>query len=158
MAAGNPFIPSFGVPPDVLVGRDGFLADMSEVLDGGYFLKSSTSMIFGARGMGKTVLLRVAEKRAAEKGWSVIAVSPSTGDGLMRRIETRAAHVAAALHARHDSEPRQRRRISSVNVLGVGAALESVQPVAGTAPEADLDALLSGIAAVHQRIGTTSDG
>lgn len=34
-------------------------------------------MIFGTRGMGKTVLLRVVEQRAAEKGWSVVAVSPS---------------------------------------------------------------------------------
>ena len=107
MAAGNPFMPSFGVPPDVLVGRDGFLADVSEVLDGGYFLKSSTSMIFGARGMGKTVLLRVAERRAAERGWSVIAVSPSTGEGLMGRIEKRASHVAAELHMQHDRKPRR---------------------------------------------------
>ena len=33
---GVPLMPSFGMPPDVLVGRDGFLADMSEVLDGGH--------------------------------------------------------------------------------------------------------------------------
>lgn len=43
--------------------------------------------------------------------------------------------------------------MSSINVLGAGAAVESVQPAASAAPAADLDALLSDIAALHQQIG-----
>ena len=49
--------------------------------------------------------------------------------------------------------PGGRRRISSVNVLGVGAALESVPPVASAAPATDLDALMSDMATLHQQTG-----
>ena len=150
MVSGNPFVPCFGVPPYVLAGREDFLSEMSDVLNNGFYLKSSTSMLFGVRGVGKTVLLRTVEKRAVEKGWSVIAVSPSSREGLMGRLIARAAYTWTKLQTQHRLLPR--RKISSVQAFGVGATLQPPQPTSQTQYQPDLETLLSDIARLHQQI------
>ena len=63
----NPFKPSAGHLPPVLIGRDMVLADFEEGLDNGSGAPGRLMRITGARGVGKTVMLaefrRIAEKR-----------------------------------------------------------------------------------------------
>ena len=60
----NPFHPSFGVSPPLLVGRDAMLADFVEALEDGPGSSGRAALYTGARGTGKTVLLNAVEDRA----------------------------------------------------------------------------------------------
>ena len=80
----NPFHPSFGVSPPVLVGRDVLLADFDlGLLEGPGALERSTLYV-GARGLGKTVMLREVAAAAAERGW--VTLSETATPGLIDRL------------------------------------------------------------------------
>ncbi len=76
---GNPFRPSFGVSPPLLVGRDGLLDDFAEALEDGPGSAARATIYTGARGSGKTVMLNAVEGRAREHGWVVISETASPG-------------------------------------------------------------------------------
>ncbi len=76
---GNPFRPSFGVSPPLLVGRDSLLDDFAEALEDGPGSAARATIYTGARGSGKTVMLNAVEDRAREHGWVVISETASPG-------------------------------------------------------------------------------
>ena len=80
----NPFKPSFGVSPPVLVGRDGLIREFVEGLEDGPGSAARATIYTGARGSGKTVMLNAVEDRARELGWLV--VSETASPGFMDRI------------------------------------------------------------------------
>jgi len=84
VAAANPFKPTFGVSPPLLVGRDGLIEDVTEALEGGPGSPGRATLYTGARGSGKTVLLNAVEDRARELGWEV--VSETASPWLVNRI------------------------------------------------------------------------
>ncbi len=53
----NPFHPTFGVSPPLLVGRDDVLAEFGQALDDGPGSSGRATLYTGARGAGKTVVL-----------------------------------------------------------------------------------------------------
>jgi len=69
----NPFTPTFGTSPPLLVGRDGDLADFREGLRGGPGSPERATLVTGLRGTGKTVMLNAYEDVAGEEGWLVIS-------------------------------------------------------------------------------------
>ncbi len=75
----NPFKPTAGKRPPVLIGRDAVIEDFEEGLDNGAGAPGRLMLITGNRGYGKTVLLRELERIAAERGWTVISDSASLG-------------------------------------------------------------------------------
>jgi len=75
----NPFHPSFGVSPPLLVGREGVLADFVEALEDGPGSSGRASLYTGARGTGKTVMLNAVEDRARQHGWLVISETATAG-------------------------------------------------------------------------------
>lgn len=75
----NPFHPSFGVSPPLLVGRDGVLDAFVEALEDGPGSSGRATLYTGARGSGKTVVLNAIEDRAKERGWLVISETASPG-------------------------------------------------------------------------------
>ena len=75
----NPFHPSFGVSPPVLVGRESVLADFVEALEDGPGSSGRATLYTGARGAGKTVMLNAVEDRARERGWLVISETATPG-------------------------------------------------------------------------------
>ena len=78
----NPFTPTFGFAPHVLIGRDGLLAASGHALEGGPGSSGFSALYMGPRGSGKTVLLNEIEDHAAQRGWTVISVdAASTGVG-----------------------------------------------------------------------------
>jgi hypothetical protein len=85
--AQNPFTPTFGVTPPMLVGRDEEISTFADALDGPG--APGRAMLFtGARGSGKTVMLNAVEDAAARRGWLVISETtrPGVADELTKTV------------------------------------------------------------------------
>ena len=80
----NPFVPTFGVSPQILIGREAILADFASAFSSGPGDPSLSVLITGQRGMGKTVLLDAYELAARENGW--VVASESSSPGLLDRL------------------------------------------------------------------------
>ena len=122
----NPFAPTFGRTPPVIAGRDDILDTVLEALTTGTNHPDYTSIFFGVRGAGKTVLLNAVEDIAREQGWLTISEDASRG-GLVARIER-----SASLHLRNLTEP-PKRRVRGVRAIGLGLDLD--EPPAPDAAE-----------------------
>ena len=75
----NPFHPSFGVSPPLLVGRAGFLETFAEALEDGPGSPGRATLYTGARGTGKTVMLNAVEDMARARGWLVVSETATPG-------------------------------------------------------------------------------
>lgn len=84
MVAPNPFKPTAGAEPPVLIGRDRAIEDFRDAIDEGVGARARLMRITGPRGSGKTVLLTELGDIARAKGWSVVDVT--AGEGLTGRI------------------------------------------------------------------------
>lgn len=71
----NPFKPTAGMTPPVLVGRSSVLDDFTDGLDEGAGAPGRLMRITGPRGSGKTVLLTQLGELASKRGWAVINTS-----------------------------------------------------------------------------------
>ncbi len=77
--ARNPFTPTFGVSPPLLVGRSDLLDDFSDALVDGPGAPGRVTLYTGARGTGKTVMLNEVEDIARQHGWRVISETATAG-------------------------------------------------------------------------------
>ena len=84
----NPFRPSFGITPAVVIGREGIDLQVRLALEEGAGSPYRFTLISGARGSGKTVLLNLLEHTAREMGWHVIRV-PASADMLTELTNVR---------------------------------------------------------------------
>jgi hypothetical protein len=75
----NPFTPTFGVTPPVLVGRDEEIEAFREALADGPGAPARAILLTGPRGTGKTVLLNAVEDAAREAGWAVASATTRPG-------------------------------------------------------------------------------
>ncbi len=87
----NPFRPSAGAIPPEIIGRVGLLDEFDYGLGLGSGAPGLLTIITGARGMGKTVMLGAAQDLARDHGWAVISETAATGfmariGGSMRRL------------------------------------------------------------------------
>lgn len=71
----NPFKPTAGAEPPILIGRDEVSLEFEEGLSNGCGAPGRLMRISGPRGSGKTVLLNDLGDRAREAGWRVVDVS-----------------------------------------------------------------------------------
>ncbi|MDR8018839.1 ATP-binding protein [Nesterenkonia aerolata] len=110
----NPFKPTAGATPPVLVGREPALEELDEALDDGAGSPYLLQFVTGARGAGKTVMLTEMGRRARERGW--IVVDETATPGLLTRL------TRAVRHHREQLGSPDRSRISGVglNILGTG--------------------------------------
>ncbi|WP_430336249.1 ATP-binding protein [Rhodococcus sp. ACT016] len=115
MAARNPFTPSFGVTPPLLVGRGDAIADFDDALDAGPGAFGRAALVTGQRGTGKTVLLNQLEDQARTRGWLVIAETATPG--LIERLAT--DHLPRLL-AEYDPD-NVRRRVTGLSAGPVSA-------------------------------------
>lgn len=70
----NPFKPTAGMTPPVLVGRSAVLADFVEGIENGPGAPGRLMRITGPRGSGKTVLLNELASEARRYGWTTLDV------------------------------------------------------------------------------------
>lgn len=80
----NPFKPTAGAEPPILVGRDKVLDDFSEGILEGVGAPGRLMRIMGPRGSGKTVLLTELGDIARDQGWEVI--DETAGKDLCNRL------------------------------------------------------------------------
>ena len=80
----NPFKPTAGGEPPLLIGRERVVRDFDKGLDNGVGAPSRIMLITGARGTGKTVMLTVLGDKARAHKWDVIEETAS--DGLCERL------------------------------------------------------------------------
>lgn len=128
MAVQNPFMPTFGVSPSILGGRDHLRTSFGAGLAGSVGDPRRTLLISGPRGIGKTVMLNELEDEAMSQGWVVLRAHPYS---LIAPLVDTA--IPAALEAvRH--EPSGRRRITAVSIAGIGSVTTQADQVAQPAP------------------------
>ncbi len=77
--ARNPFTPTFGVSPPLLVGRADLLDDFVTAIEDGPGAPGRMTLYTGARGTGKTVMLNEVEGLARRQGWRVISETATAG-------------------------------------------------------------------------------
>ena len=80
----NPFKPTAGGDPPLLIGRERVVRDFDKGLDNGVGAPGRIMLITGARGTGKTVMLTVLGDKARAHKWDVIEETAS--DGLCERL------------------------------------------------------------------------
>ena len=97
----NPFRPGFGSWPPSFVGREHLEILFAEGLANGPGSRYFTSLVTGARGLGKTVLLAAFRDIAESEGYLTVAVDAN--DGMLRRICRELLALDASLK---DGEPR----------------------------------------------------
>lgn len=93
----NPFKPTAGKRPPVLIGRDAVIEDFVEGLDNGAGAPGRLMLLTGNRGCGKTVLLRELQRIAADRDWTVISDVASLGlcDRLADALRSGKSRVAS---------------------------------------------------------------
>ncbi|MHB1987486.1 MAG: ATP-binding protein [Acidimicrobiales bacterium] len=80
----DPFKPSFGVSPPLLVGRQELIDVFADGIDAGPGAMARATLYTGPRGTGKTVLLNTVEDAVRARGWLVI--SETAIPGLVGRL------------------------------------------------------------------------
>lgn len=80
----NPFKPTAGKMPPILVGREDVIAEFAEGLDNGAGAPGRLMLISGQRGFGKTVLLTELARVAESYGW--LTVRETAASGMSERI------------------------------------------------------------------------
>lgn len=85
----NPFRASLGSSPPLLVGRDEIIEDFALALEEGPGAHERVSLLVGARGVGKTVLLNEMEDTAAQKGW--LPFSETATEGFVESLKQQLA-------------------------------------------------------------------
>ncbi|MBM6907186.1 ATP-binding protein [Collinsella intestinalis] len=80
----NPFKPTAGKMPPILIGRQAVIDDFAEGLDNGAGAPGRLMLITGQRGYGKTVMLTELGRVARERGW--VVVSETASEGMCARL------------------------------------------------------------------------
>ena len=80
----NPFKPTAGKTPPIIVGREDVIDEFVEGLDNGAGAPGRLMRISGVRGTGKTVLLEEVARIASARGW--VALKEVATKGLCQRI------------------------------------------------------------------------
>ncbi len=127
MANKNPFSPTFGASPPRLAGRDHILAAIEDALDTGITHPDYSTLLIGARGTGKTVMLEAIETQTRTRGWLTISET-AFPKGLNNRIASQATALLKLLNA---DQPRW--RIAGIQAASIGVTVErpadAVQPL-----------------------------
>lgn len=84
MTKQNPFKPTAGRTPPLLIGRQPVIDDFTEALDDGPGAPGRLMRITGARGVGKTVILTKFSEIAEQRGW--LTVDETAHKGLIGRL------------------------------------------------------------------------
>lgn len=120
----NPFTPSFGVSPPVLVGRDDAIETFGDSLDAGPGDPARAILLTGSRGAGKTVMLNALEDQARHRRWVVI--SETVRPGVADEIATSTLPAILEQKTQKSSEWRTTGAEVSIAGSGVGVTREFI--------------------------------
>lgn len=135
----NPFKPTAGATPPLLVGRQDVLDEWVESLDNGPGAPGRITIYTGARGVGKTVMLNEVATLTSAKGWLVIHETAEVG--FLDRIHSTVKRVLS------DEDPPGKREITNVTMpLNLGGIGTSLVPESPSDLRSDLTTLLTQLA------------
>ncbi|WP_448058907.1 ATP-binding protein [Cellulomonas hominis] len=124
--ARNPFRPTAGATPPLLVGRQEILEEFAESLDDGPGAPGRLSLFTGPRGVGKTVMLTESGDQALQRGW--VTLSETATPGMVLRLQH------ATTRTLHDVDPASApsRTLAGVTlpVIGGGVTVSAPPPAA----------------------------
>jgi hypothetical protein len=121
--ATNPFRPSFGTNPPLLVGRDQTILAFVDAIRAGPGAPGRATLYTGARGVGKTVMLNAVEDLAKQEGW--VVVSETASSGLVDRLVTETLPTVA----RQLDFPTEDRHLTGLTLpMSMGAVETEVEP------------------------------
>jgi hypothetical protein len=129
--AKDPFSPSFGTTPPLLVGRDEVIQDFEYALENGPGQQGRASLYVGNRGVGKTVLLSAIRERARQRGWIILAETATPG--FIERLAQE--HIPTRLNEIGAARTKSRITGGTLSLAGAGITLErgqSQEPVMQT--------------------------
>ena len=89
----NPFTPSFGRVPPILVGRDILLGEMTRAFNSNGSDPNLCTILIGTRGSGKTALLTYLAQAAQAQGW--VSARVSAIPGMLEDIMERSLDAAS---------------------------------------------------------------
>ena len=144
-SARNPFIPTFGVSPSVFAGRSTVVDTFGRGLEGGVGDPRRALLLSGPRGIGKTVTLNELEDEAKRRGWVVLRAQPH--NLVQPLIDTAIPHALSVL----SQQPSSRRRITGINIAGVGGVRSEMEEGHSPAPS-----LITGLNSLADAAGATS--
>jgi hypothetical protein len=156
-ATRNPFAPGAGSQPPALTGRDGIIADattaLARVRQG---RPERSQMLLGLRGVGKTVLLNVIERKAEDLGYLTIMLEAPEDRRLADLLVPALRRQLYALSRKQQAKDLATRALGVLRAFAsafkvkVGEMEIGVEPEAGTADsgllESDLPELLVAVA------------
>ena len=137
----NPFKPTAGGEPPLLIGRKRIIRDFEKGLDNGVGAPGRIMLITGARGTGKTVMLTVFGDRARARKWDVIEETAS--EGLCERLVNELRTRDAALD-RLSIRP-------SLSFAGVGVSLGEAELSPKRMPETLRKAMAERLSSLEKR-------
>jgi len=162
----NPFAPGAGTPPPELAGRDAVIERAAIALDRIRNRRAARSLIlYGLRGVGKTVLLNTIKRDAEHNGIAIVTIEAPEGRSLpgmlvpslratllkLDRLQAAGAGAKRALRALAGFAKLK------VNYADVEVAID-LEPESGLADSGDLDAdlaeLLEAVGQAAQERGT----
>lgn len=127
--AKNPFKPTAGATPPLLLGRDAELLAYAEALENAPGAPELLTLITGARGVGKTVMLTALGNKAMEHQWIVVDDTATPGFG--ERI------AATVDRYRTELGKPERSRLAGVtlpSIFGVGGGGITLTPAEPASP------------------------
>jgi hypothetical protein len=123
--ARNPFKPTAGASPPLLVGRQAALEEFAESISDGPGAPGRLTIFTGARGVGKTVMLTEVADQAMALGW--ITFAETATPGLIGRL----THAATASLQQLDPRARSGRSLTGLTLPLIGGGL-TLSPAAQT--------------------------
>ncbi len=114
MVQPNPFKPTAGATPPLLVGRSEVVDEFGESIGDGPGAPSRLLRFTGARGVGKTVMLTEIADVAEQRGW--VTISETATPGLVQRL------TSAATRTLHDIDPSTapHREVTAIGLPSLG--------------------------------------
>ena len=116
----NPFTPSFGSVPPSLAGREEIIDDVLSGLNNGVGDPNRASILSGARGTGKTVLLTTISNDAESQGW--VSVNVTSGDGLLNEIIIQIRDKAS-----HILSKKKKKKLEGLQVGPLGFTIDNLE-------------------------------
>lgn len=121
---GNPFKPTAGAFPPLLVGRQEELTDFEESIEDGPGAPGLLTLVSGQRGTGKTVLLSAFEDIAQAHGW--LTITETATAGLIGRLSAATADLI------EQDSPGPKFRLKNLGVAPFSAEFEYLDGVDDT--------------------------
>lgn len=135
----NPFTPTFGAAPPLMVERDDIIERVLSALRHGPRHPDYTLLLTGRRGTGKTALLDAIEAAARNEGWLAVSATASAPE-----LGAQLRHELSASAEGLQQDPKT--RLASAQAFGFGVSWERDRTTHGPPlHELSLRGLLTGI-------------